>query len=112
MNKRKNKILLILFIYTAAFFLTNNTTLAMYRDTLNQILGINVIDDASEYTIQFDSEGGTPVASITKNQNEPIGELPVPYREGYALVGWWDEELDVQITEETLVTSSKTYHAH
>ena len=112
MNKRRNKILIILFIYTAAFFLTNNTTLAMYRDTLNQILGINVIDDASEYTIQFDSEGGTPVDSITKNKNEPIGELPVPYKEGYALVGWWDEELDVQVTEETLVTSSKTYHAH
>ncbi|MBO6145332.1 MAG: InlB B-repeat-containing protein [Bacilli bacterium] len=64
------------------------------------------------YTISFNSMGGTSVASITKQYNEEIGELPEPTKEGYTFQGWYtSDQYDTQVTSETLVTKSTTYYA-
>jgi len=42
-----------------------------------------------EYTINFDSQGGSAVASRTYKSNEAITLPEEPTREGYTFGGWW-----------------------
>lgn len=41
-----------------------------------------------QYTITFDSSGGTPVAAITQNYDTTITEPDEPTRTGYEFLGW------------------------
>ncbi|NLC67237.1 MAG: leucine-rich repeat protein [Clostridiaceae bacterium] len=46
-----------------------------------------------EYTLEFDSNGGTDVSDITANYGDAI-TLPTPTREGYMFDGWYEDETD------------------
>ena len=43
----------------------------------------------NQYTITFDSTGGTDVASITQDYNTAVTEPDEPTREGYTFAGWF-----------------------
>lgn len=47
-----------------------------------------------QYTVFFDSQGGTPPDpnSVTVIYKQAYGELPTVTKEGYAFGGWWTEE--------------------
>ena len=67
-----------------------------------------------EYTITFDTHGGTPVASITKHAGETLGDI-VTTREHYDFDGWYaNYENDIysnQVTASTVITEDMTLHA-
>ncbi|MBR7041950.1 MAG: InlB B-repeat-containing protein, partial [Bacilli bacterium] len=67
-----------------------------------------------EYTITFDTHGGTPVASITKHAGETLGNI-VTTREHYDFDGWYaNYENDIysnQVTASTVITEDMTLHA-
>lgn len=66
---------------------------------------------ATTYTVDFDSQGGDKVDSITANIGETITELPTPERKGYTFDGWFDAaEGGNQVTE--LTSDTKTVYAH
>ncbi len=44
--------------------------------------------DINEYTVSFDSDGGTAVADITQDYNTVITAPANPSREGYTFAGW------------------------
>ena len=47
-----------------------------------------------EYTVSFDSNGGSAVSSIKVKENESITEPTEPTRDGYIFGGWYyNEEL-------------------
>ena len=47
---------------------------------------------ANTYTITFDTAGGSEVITktIDVTYGEPLGDMPVPKREGYVFLGWYD----------------------
>ena len=47
---------------------------------------------ADTYTVTFDSTGGSEVITktIDVTYGEPLGDMPVPKREGYVFLGWYD----------------------
>ena len=45
----------------------------------------------SSVTITFESKGGGDFESITTSTNEVITNLPIPVRDGYTFLGWYDE---------------------
>ena len=56
------------------------------------------------YTITLDANGGElSILGVAVEFNTLIGELPVPVREGYIFLGWFDAEGN-QVTAETLYT--------
>ena len=65
-------------------------------------------------TVTFDANGGECGESSREVQEEEaIGELPVPTREGYEFAGWWTEaEGGEQVAADTIITAAVTYYAH
>lgn len=62
------------------------------------------------YTVTF---SGETVQSIQVQENTPLGELPVPTREGFRFLGWFADEQDGNaVTPETVVTQNVTLYPH
>ena len=59
---------------------------------------------ANEYTVTFDVNGGNALENdtMTVSYDSAFGTLPVPTREGYVFLGWYDEN-------DTLVTADSIY---
>ena len=65
------------------------------------------------YRVTFDSQGGSHVNSITRYENQALGTLPTPTKEGYTFAGWFtdNENYTTEVTSETLVTGTVTLYA-
>ena len=76
-------------------------------DTVYTWAGINTIVakwSANTYNLTLDANGGqVEKDTVTVTYDAPIGELPVPTREGYTFIGWMDES-GVKVLAETLYT--------
>ncbi|MCR0248129.1 MAG: InlB B-repeat-containing protein [Clostridium sp.] len=68
----------------------------------------------NEYTVTFDSNGGSECDPIKKDNNTKLGTLPIPTKVGYTFLGWFTELEDgTQITKDTLMpVDGTTYYAH
>jgi uncharacterized repeat protein (TIGR02543 family) len=65
------------------------------------------------YTISFDSQGGTNVEDIEKEENTKLGTLPETEKENYIFDGWYTSaEGGTKISNQTDVTETTTYYAH
>ena len=59
---------------------------------------------ANTYSLVLVTNGGTGVpAYVTVTYGQPIGQLPVPTRDGYTFDGWYDDEGNL-VTADTLYT--------
>ena len=86
------------------------------RDNITSQDGVTVtlyaVWNINTYTVVFDSQGGSDVASAKRTYGAKIGELPVPEKEGYKFLGWFTaQENGEEISEETKVTGDATYYA-
>ena len=74
----------------------------------------NAIWQANDYTVKFDSMGGSEVSPIVKPYNEAIGELPTPTKSDSTFKGWYAnlQYNPVKITSSTKVTGNITYYAN
>lgn len=64
-----------------------------------------------EFTLTFDSGKGT-VSPKTKivTYEDPYGDLPIPQRNGYSFIGWYDKASSgKQITKDTVVLEDKDH---
>ena len=70
--------------------------------------------NAVEYTANFNGNGGTDGASITKGYGEALGTLPTSTRDGYTFAGWYTESTGgTPVTEATTMPlNGATYYAH
>ena len=55
-----------------------------------------------EFTVHFDTDGGTGADDITVLYGQPYGELPLTEKEGYDFVGWFTMD-GVRILSDTVV---------
>ena len=60
--------------------------------TQNEALTLYPVWNANQYTITFDTAGGSEVITktIEVTYGEQFGDMPVPKREGYVFLGWYD----------------------
>jgi uncharacterized repeat protein (TIGR02543 family) len=66
----------------------------------------------NQYTIHFDSNGGSTVASITQNYGTSIAEPTEPTRSGYTFTGWYtDENCTQDWNSATPITGNMTVYA-
>lgn len=66
----------------------------------------------NQYTITFDSQGGSPVDSITEDYATPISEPEEPVLFGHTFDGWYqDEALSVPFTFDTMPAEDLTLYA-
>lgn len=66
----------------------------------------------NEYTIIFDSNGGSDVLSITDSYNSSVTEPVNPTKEGHTFLGWFtDIELTTEYTVSTIPSSNLTLYA-
>ena len=85
-----------------------------YRIYKNQISddGDYVPPAIIEYTIAFNSNGGSAVQPIKRNSGSSIGTLPTPTKSGYTFDGWYTSSSGgTKISTSTKVTGNVTYYA-
>ena len=62
-----------------------------------------------QYTITFDTQGGSAVNSVTLNKGDTINDVENPIKEGYLFVNWLKDGIefktDTPITEDTKLTA-------
>src|SRR5690606_17036893 len=64
------------------------------------------------YTITFDTQGGSPVSSITQKANEEIFEPKQPTKDGYVFIGWFlDEDSEERYTFTVMPAKNITLYA-
>ena len=69
-------------------------------------------EDISYVNIDFETNGGTDVDSISLEVNKAIGNLPYTNKEGYILEGWYTtNDYIVRITPESTFTTDVTLYA-
>ena len=93
--------------YTAASGGSKFTSDAVYSSmTLYAHWSIN------QYTVTFNSTGGSAVSSKTVNHGSAIGTLPVTTRSGYTFLGWYSATSGgVQVTTGTVISNNITLYA-
>lgn len=70
--------------------------------------------EKAQYTVTFDSRGGSSVPSQTINEGEPATEPAAPERQGYTFLGWYSNanlSEDSKYSFETLVSADITLYA-
>jgi uncharacterized repeat protein (TIGR02543 family) len=66
----------------------------------------------STFTVTFDANGGSAVATRTVATGSPIGKLPQSAKAGYTFSGWFTAQTGgIQIGPDTIVTGNVTYYA-
>ena len=116
--KKALKLLAVVLVFFMCFLLNKYfNTYSIYRNNLNTKVYLSVLNPSGTYTVQFDSQGGTPTPpSRSKSLNETVGTLPNNVtKEGYNFIGWWtlpDGSGGTQIEANTVVTGDVTYYAH
>ena len=80
--------------------------------TVNADMNLHAQWTINNYTVTFNSNGGTTVASKGYPYNTAVGTLPTPTRTGYTLNGWYTAATGgTKIATSTLVTNNVTYYA-
>ena len=88
---------------TAIITITGTTS-----QTTKQVT-VTVTATTIEYTVIFDSQGGTPVSNITVQKNAAIGTLPTTTKTDNDFAGWYtDTTWATQVTEETIISADNT----
>ncbi len=80
-----------------------NAKTLVTADTVYTIAGdttLYAVYEAAQYTVTLDPNGGAvEPASITVTFGQAIGTLPVPTKEGFTFIGWFDVEGEKVIAE-------------
>ncbi|MBQ7098026.1 MAG: InlB B-repeat-containing protein [Clostridia bacterium] len=82
--------------------------------TGNTIITAKFTSTVNQYTVTFDSMGGTAdIEPIIIPYGSVCGELPKPEKDGFIFKGWYTKEVEgEEVTNETIVTSNLTLYAH
>ena len=82
--------------------------------TLDDNITLSAKWTAKDYTVTLDAAGGTvDPTTVTVTFGAEVGALPVPTREGYGFIGWFDENGDKVLPfTEYRIPHDSTFTAH
>jgi uncharacterized repeat protein (TIGR02543 family) len=81
-------------------------------DTVNEDITLVAVWTINEYTISFDSNGGSSVTAITQDYGTVVTEPTDPTKADYTFVGWYsDSELTSAYTFSTMPAANITLYA-
>ena len=71
------------------------------------------VSNHNGFTVNFDTDGGSSVASVRLMHGETLPEISEPTKEGYAFTGWYTDKACTQkwVTERDTVSGSMTLYA-
>ena len=74
--------------------------------TKNEALTLYPVWNTNQYTITFDTNGGSEIAPITQDYGTQIAAPAAPTREGYTFVGW-DTEIPTTMPAENMTLKAR-----
>ena len=74
--------------------------------TKNEVLTLYPVWNTNQYTITFDTNGGSEIAPITQDYGTNITAPADPTREGYTFIGW-DREIPTTMPAENITLKAK-----
>jgi len=67
--------------------------------------------EVTQFTVMFNSDGGSVVASITLDENTKVSEPDTPTKEGFGFVSWNETDSTVEFDFNTAITADLTLNA-
>ena len=93
--------------------ISDNTTESAVRPVIE--IPLETLDgyhERPQYTVTFNSQGGSSVEHIVRYENEMVGTLEKPTKEGFTFGGWYtDTSYTTLVEETTLITENVIYYA-
>ena len=87
-------------------------TISYDGGTLSDTIMVVVIAAAEQYTVTFNSNGGSAVSSITQDEGTSITKPTDPTKDGYTFVAWYvDQALTTSYVFGTTLTADITLYA-
>jgi len=74
--------------------------------TQNEALALYPVWNTNQYTITFDTNGGSEIAPITQDYGTAITAPAAPTREGYTFIGW-DREIPTTMPAEDMTVTAQ-----
>ena len=109
-NIRLKLLIVALIVFSYTFLLSIDKTKAIYRESKSTTISLTVVN-ASDYTVRFDSDGGTSVPQRSIAPNQAVGTLPIPTKTGYNFAGWYDTN-NQRVYYNTTITADTDLTAH
>ena len=77
-----------------------------------KVVNVSVQTQITSYTVDFDTQGGTAVASVVVAKDTKIGSLPSTDKDNYRFAGWYTGlNYNTLVTENTIIDGNKTFYA-
>lgn len=99
--------------YTFSGWFTNDLVPIQYSNVsaINHSISLNATFTINQYTITFNVDGGTPVASITQDYDTDVIQPSAPTKEGYTFAGWFSDANKTTPYTFSKMTSNNTVYA-
>ncbi|MBQ3842327.1 MAG: InlB B-repeat-containing protein [Ruminiclostridium sp.] len=91
---------------TFRFWSADGTTEYDFSAELTGNIMLKAIYEANEYTITFDTKGGTEISPITKKYGEAITAPAAPTKQGYVF-GGWDKAIPATMPEYDMTITAR-----
>ena len=118
MKLKKHKKLFVLFVAMFIFYTIVGGTFSIYREKLGDSINLNILNQATMVTVNFNANGGTIApadASRSVQSGSPVGQLPSVTKTDHNFIGWFtDPSGGTEINASTTVTGPGpvNYYAH
>ncbi|HNX14531.1 MAG TPA: InlB B-repeat-containing protein [Oscillospiraceae bacterium] len=88
-------------------------TLVNFPHTLTDNITVHAKWTAQQFTVSFDSEGGSSVSSVSGNYGEFISSFAIPTKNGFTFEGWYsgDNGTGTLISVPYMITGNVTVYA-
>lgn len=99
-------------VITAVGVGTTNIKITGLNTNKVRNIKVNVVDEITEFTVSFDSNGGSDVSEIIVSKNTAVGTLPTPTKTDYDFDGWYTSNSYIEaVSESTIISDNVTFYA-
>ena len=113
--KNNKLVMIMLLIVLCIFSIGYKKSLGIYKETLNTKVYLSVLDPSQNVIVTFDSDGGSPISSMTIPVNTTVaaaGGFSNPTKANYNFLGWYKSDGVTLADPDEPIMANTVFTAH